>query len=306
MNKEKISKIIKLGRFKFLAGGFFLYTIGILLAILSGASFSLDLYIFGYAIFLSAHIGMNYSNVYFDIESDKFNKPTSISGGSKILIENPELIRICLGLFLVLMIISISLAAIFIYVYNYSIWFFLLVLFGNLLGLFYAAPPLRLSYRTLGEVANVINMGLVMPGFGYWVLKGGLDIFYFIFAIGIFFYGLVFIISVEIPDMEGDKISNKKTFVVLFGRKFSYYLIIISLLVASIYYFLLSTIETLNQNINFLVVFFLSLIPLVIAIIGMLKKPFNRNTALKVSTRNVLTLSFFMVLINFYFLFIIV
>jgi len=306
MNKEKISKIIKLGRFKFLAGGFLLYTIGILLAILSGVDFSINLYIFGYAIFLPAHLGMNYSNVYFDIESDKFNIPTSISGGSKILIENPELIRICKILFVVLMILSISLAALFIYIYNYSIWFFLLVLFGNLLGLFYAAPPLRLSYRTLGEVANVINMGLVMPGFGYWILKGGLDIFYFIFAIGILFYGLVFIISVEIPDMEGDKLSNKKTFVVLIGRKLSYYLIIISLIAASFYYLVLSTITPLNQNINFLGVFFLSLIPLVVAIIGMLNKPFKRNIALKVATRNVLTLSFFMVLIIFYFLFLIV
>lgn len=306
MNKEKIKKIFELGRFKFLAGGFFLYTIGILLAILSGVNFSLELFIFGYAIFFPGHLSMNYSNVYFDIESDKFNDPTAISGGSKILIKNPDLKRICLTIFIVFMIISISLSALFIYIYNYSIWFFLLVLFGNLLGLFYAAPPLKLSYRGLGEIANVINTGLIMPGFGYWVLKGGLDIFYFIFAIGVFFYGLVFIISVEIPDLEGDKISNKKTLVVLIGRKLSYFIIIISLIAASIYYLNLSLIGLFSENINYLGVFFISLIPLIVAIIGMLNKPFKRNIALKVATRNILTLSFFMILIIIYLLFLIV
>lgn len=304
--KNTVYKIIKLGRFKFLAGGFFLYTIGILLAILSGVTFSLDLYIFGYAIFLPAHLSMNYSNVYFDIDSDKYNIPTAISGGSKILIDNPELKRICLIIFLVLMILSISLTAIFIFIYNFSIWFFLFVLFGNLLGLFYAAPPIRLSYIGLGELANVINMGLIMPGFGYWILKGALDTFYFIFAIGIFFYGFVFIISVEIPDMEGDKKSNKKTVVVLLGRKLSYYLIIISLISASIYYFILSLKGFFIENINYLNVFFISLIPLIVAIIGIINNPFKRDLALKVATRNIFTLSFFMILIIIYLLFLII
>lgn len=297
---KKLKLIIKLGRFRFLLGGFLLYSIGILLAIISGSSFSAELYIFGYSIFISAHLSMNYSNIYFDINSDKNTLTTSISGGSKILIKNPDLKKICLSISLILMIISLVLAVIFILLYSYTITFFFFVLFGTLLGFFYAAPPIKLAYRGLGEIANIINMGLIMPGFGYWVLKGEIDVFYFVFAIGVFFYGLVFIISVEIPDMEGDKISNKNTIVVKKGRKFSYIILLISLLCATIYYLILTFLKLYIEYLNYIGIFVLSLIPLIVAIEGWLKKPFERTIALKIATRNVMTLSFFMILVILY------
>jgi len=46
INIEKIRKIIELGRLRFLAGGFFLYIMGSLLAVVSGVGFSLDIFIF--------------------------------------------------------------------------------------------------------------------------------------------------------------------------------------------------------------------------------------------------------------------
>jgi len=262
----------------------------------------MELYIFGYAIFFPAHLSMNYSNIYFDIESDKNNTPTPISGGSKILIENPELKKIIMSIFIILMALSIILSLIFIIIYNYSIYFFIFVLFGNFIGLFYAAPPIRLSYRCLGEIALIITMGLIMPGFGYWVLSGGLDLFYFVFAFGLFLYGLVFIILVEIPDMDGDKKSNKNTLIVRVGRKLGYNLLIFALFFASIYYLLLAFLGIFSENINYIGIYLISLIPLIVVIKGWFNKPFKKKIATKIAVTNFFTLSFFFILIIVYLL----
>ena len=92
---NKIKLIIELGRLRFLAAGFLLYILGVLLAINSDAEFSITYFIFGYAIMLPAHLSLSYSNNYFDIEADKKSKSVSISGGTKILVKNPDLIPLC-------------------------------------------------------------------------------------------------------------------------------------------------------------------------------------------------------------------
>jgi 1,4-dihydroxy-2-naphthoate octaprenyltransferase len=47
-------------------------------------------------------------------------------------------------------------------------WYFLaMVLVGNLLANFYAAPPLRLAYRGPGEVSTMFAAGILTPGMGY-------------------------------------------------------------------------------------------------------------------------------------------
>ena len=300
INIEKIRKIIELGRLRFLAGGFFLYIMGSLLAVVSGVGFSLDIFIFGYAIMLPAHLGLSYSNNYFDIEVDKHNKPISISGGSKILIENPDLRKICLLIAIVLLSISLILTVFFILIYSFSILFFLFILFANLLGFFYAAPPFRLAYRGLGEIANMINIGFLMPGIGYWVIKGGFDLFYIVFTFAFFFYGLEFIILVEIPDKEGDKIGNKNTLIVKKGRKFGYMVILISLIFSSIYYLFLTLTGVFSNYINYFVIFLISIIPLIVAIKGGFGITFERETASKFAITNIMTLFFVLNLINIY------
>ena len=84
-------KIVKLGRPQYLVGDFLIFTMGALLAVLISAPFVLNKFLLGYVILMLAHLSVHYSNDYFDSELDKFNNPTPISGGSGILVENPEL-----------------------------------------------------------------------------------------------------------------------------------------------------------------------------------------------------------------------
>ena len=90
-NLNTVSKIIKLGRFQYLLGDFLLFTMGALLAILLNAEFVLSKFVLGYAILFTAHLSVHYSNDYYDADVDQHTSPTVISGGSGILVENPEL-----------------------------------------------------------------------------------------------------------------------------------------------------------------------------------------------------------------------
>jgi 1,4-dihydroxy-2-naphthoate octaprenyltransferase len=271
---------------------------GVLLAISSGVDFSFDLFI--YAIMLPAHLGLSYSNNYFDIDVDKHNSPTSISGGSKILNENPELRKTCLIIALFLMLISLVLSVFFIYIYNFSILFFFFILFANLLGFFYSAPPIKLAYRGFGEIANSITIGFLMPGIGYLVIKGFFDLFYFVFIFALFFYGLEFIILVEMPDMEGDKKGGKNTLIVKNGIKFGYKLILICLLVSSVYYLIISLVGIFSEYFNYSVVFLISLIPLIVALRGLFNRKFNSKNVSKFAIKNIIALLFALSLINIY------
>lgn len=83
---------------------------------------------------------------------------------------------------------------------------------------YYSAPPLKLSYRGLGEVATALS-GFILPAAGYVAICGYLDLKIVLFTIPFVIFMTSFILSVEIPDMEGDGKGHKNTFIVKNGRK---------------------------------------------------------------------------------------
>jgi len=301
MKTETIKKIIKLGRPQFLLGGLYLYSIGILLSILSGSNFILDRFFIGYLIFFPAHLGLSYSNNFFDYELDQYNNQSFISGGSKILLDNLDLRRFSKWFAIVLMIISISLSIIFTLLYKLSPIFIIFVIFSNLIAWFYSAPPLRLAYRGLGEIATMVSMGILMPGIGYWILKGGLDNFFFLFSITLMLYGIDFIITVEIPDMEGDTIGNKRTIVVKNGRKIAFRCIFLSLIGATLYLSLMYFLGLFSPFINIFPLVIFSFIPLLFSLFTLYKSPIEKTIATKYAFSNMAMLIVFMILANVYF-----
>lgn len=301
MKFETISKIIKLGRLKFLIGGFLLFSFGALLAVLSGAEFILNRFLLGYAILFMAHLSVSYSNDYFDVGVDRYSKPTAISGGSGVLLENPELRTFSKRFAIVLMSLSMILALIFTILFSYPASFPILVLFGNLLGWYYTAPPLKLGYHKLSEIVIVLTVGFMVPGIGYFVLKKEFDILFLIFVLPLMFYGLSFIISVEIPDMEGDSLGNKNTLVVRKGRKFGFTLIAFSLSLGTLYFLILGTMNLVPTIINFLLIALFSLPPLCLGILGLLRRPTDRNSATKLVSRIVSSFYLFILMVDCYF-----
>jgi len=297
-----ISKIVTLGRFQFIFGGFMFFCAGALLALLLNAEFSLTKFIMGYAALFAAHLSVSYSNDFFDVEVDKFQEPTRFSGGTGVLVANPELRKFSKNFALALIGFSVILATIATIIFQLPLSFFLLILVGNLLGWYYSAPPFKLSYRGLSEFSTVLT-GFIVPGIGYVILMGKLDLPFLIFALPLMLYELLFIINVEIPDIEADRAGGKKTLIVAHGREFGFIIGAIAALMATLIYFLMVQTNIYSSNINWVIIAIISLIPLCIGILSVIKKPINRNYAIKWVNYNILSLSIFIILINTYFIF---
>lgn len=301
-NINTVFKIIKLGRPQYLAGNFLLFTMGALLAVILGAEFFLSKFIIAYSILFTAHLSVHYSNDYFDFKVDHLTNPSAISGGSGVLIENPELKEFSKWFALLIMGISILLAAYFTFIFRYPITFFLFLLFGNLLAWFYTAPPIKLVYHRLGEVANIIAV-IIFLGTGYFALNGTLNLPFFIFAIPVIFLQIIFINSFEIPTMEGDKLGNKITWIVLKGPEFGFKLNVVCGILASLSFILIPLTGLYPPNLDFRVLVLISFISLTIGIVTLIKKPYDMESSSKFATINVALLFLMSFLIDIYFIY---
>ena len=284
----------------FVMGGFFLYSVGALFGVLTGAELEINKFVIGYTILFLGHLSVSYSNDYFDFDADKLGERTNVSGGSGILQIDPSLRQTSKFLAISLIVISIILGFIFTINYKFSLLFLGYVVFGNLLGWFYTAPPIRLSYRGLGEISTMLAIGFVVPGMGYYVMKGAIDMNYLLFTIPLLMYGIYFILSVEMPDMETDTLSGKKGFVTKNGRKLSLKIIFLAALFATMIYIVFQITNLFELNVNFIIVSGISLIPLLFGSIGLNKN--SRAKSVKIAFNNLNALILFAFLTNIYFL----
>jgi 1,4-dihydroxy-2-naphthoate octaprenyltransferase len=271
-----------------------------MLAMLTGAEFTLDRFLFGYAVLATGHLSLSYSNNYFDLVADREGNPTAISGGTKLLIEHPELRQATHRFSLLLIAASLSLAVGFILVYRYSPLFVVFVAGGNALGWYYTAPPVRLAYIGYGELATMVAYGFVMPGMGFLTLSPQFEPLFFLFAIPLLLYGLHFILTVELPDMEGDCRAGKKTFIVRYGRQVGMWTSGILLMVGTVYFALSSLLVPVSESIDLGVIALISLIPL-----GMISAPIIRReqiaiAATKISIVNMIGIVAFLLILNLY------
>jgi len=256
-NTETIREIIRLGRLPFLGAGFILYATGAVLAAIETGHISAEQFIAGYLIVMPAHLSVSYSNDYYDFDLDRPDSSTKYSGGSGVLQRHPELRSFAWRFAVFLIAASITLSIIYTITFrNPSV--LLLTVSGSLLGWFYSAPPLRLSYRGLGEPATAIT-GFIFPAMGYSVMAGGPDIRILLFSVPIMLLQLVFIINVEIPDLREDLLGGKMTLPVHLGVRDSRRIMILASATATVMLALLSLSESFSPGINFLVIAALSL-----------------------------------------------
>jgi 1,4-dihydroxy-2-naphthoate octaprenyltransferase len=218
MTVRTIPLLIRMGRLPFLAGGFLLFSLGALAAVSRGAPPESAVFWAGYAAFGLVHLSVSYSNEYFDRMSDRAGVRTMISGGSGVLVAHPELAPAALNIAIALTALALALAAGLAVLGTVPAAFAGMVFLGALLGWCYSAPPLRLVARGLGEASTAVTLGALIPAAGYLVMAGPPDPVLLPLLFPLLCYGMVFILSVELPDMEGDRVSGKQTFVVRHGR----------------------------------------------------------------------------------------
>ncbi len=300
-----MAKLLRIGRPQFLIPVLALFVFGALFAVRLGASFSLTRLLLGYLVILPAQLSVHYGNEYFDVAVDKPGGATLFSGGSGVLLKHPELRTPVKWIAIALIVCSLGMGFLFLQVFAVPFWMFGFVVIGNLVGWCYSAPPFRLSDRGLGELAYTLSGGLLVPGMGYLAMKGTLDLAGAAPLIPLLLYGLASILSVEIPDMEADRLGNKQTWVARRGRGFGFTLVGVCLLAATGYFFISPWKSPWQIPADFHILGLLSLLPLSVGMFGMIKKPLRREPATKFAILTVLSLAFFSILADGYLAFLI-
>jgi len=292
----KIKLILRLARLHFLVLGFLLYLLGYLIAIQAGTQYNLTKFLFGYIVFGTSHLSVSFSNNYFDQQADKNSYQTPFSGGSKVLDKYPELQKTTLNIAIALLLTSLITNIIFTIAYNYTLLFTIFVVTGGLLGYFYSANPIKLSYRGLGEIATMLGVGLFMTGMGYFVAQGQLNNNFFIFAIPLTIYGLFFIITVELPDKKSDNLANKKTLVAKYGEKTAKQIAFLATLTATIYFIMMATLKIAYSTIDWAPFTTFSILPLFASLISIIKDRNNQESLTKQVMLNITSLTLFVTL----------
>lgn len=285
--------LLRVARFQFVIFALLLFLFGALWAVLLGAPFSPLRLLLGYLIMLPAQLSVHFSNDYFDSGSDRLGGSTLVSGGAGVLQEHPEVREPARWIAIVLILLSLAMGIVFIRMYSLSLSVMAFVLLGNLIGWIYSAPPLRLSARGLGEIASTFVIGILIPGMGYLVMRGTLDLDGIYFIIPLTLYGLVLILTVAIPDMEDDRLANKMTWVARWGRGFAFRAIGWLLIAASSYFFLLPVLSGKQLPLDPFILGLFSLLPVRMGAPGMMKPPLEREPSVRIATHIIIAMVIF-------------
>ncbi len=267
---DRVINIVKLGR---LIGhaAFLVYVLGALFAVVVGASFDVVKFIIGYVILFISILAAIYTNNYNDVEIDRYSRHTFFSGGSSILIDHPELINTTRYVATTLYGISILLSFVFVILFSYPLALFLYVLFGVFLGWCYTSPPLKLVYRGFGEFITMIGAGFLIPGFGYFIVRGTIDAPFVLFSIPLMLFGLSISLYLELPDKNADSTGQKRTFVVRRGEHLGFFLGLLSVFLVICCFVIFAIVPLLVVPLNFWLIALFCVLPIIVSGWGLMK-----------------------------------
>ena len=218
---EKITSWIKLMRLEFYSMPFVVYSLGALIFYKFNNFFLLKNYLVGYLIIFIIELGTVMINEYYDFEGDKLNKNVGrFTGGSRMLVENKISLREIKISFIFVILLFLILSLYLLKITFFSNQVLLLLILGFILGISYTAPPLKFSYRGLGEIDVGLIHGFYVIICGYVFQKGIFDmVTILLLAIPIFFSSLAGVSLASIPDLACDRLVSKKTLASLLGYK---------------------------------------------------------------------------------------
>jgi 1,4-dihydroxy-2-naphthoate polyprenyltransferase len=218
--KIKTGSWIKAIRLQFYPMTFIAYTTGAMAAKAMGFGFDSVTFWLGYLWLFFLEVATVLSNEYFDYRSDISNKFFGpFTGGSRVLVEKKlgfSEVRAGIGITLLF-----SIAALFLLFSikgNFSMQNLVVCAIVFVITLGYTIPPLKLSWRGLGELTVGFTHSAVVIICGYIFQGGGLtDKFPWWISLPLFLSVLPSIILAGIPDYEADKSSGKGTLAVRLG-----------------------------------------------------------------------------------------
>ncbi len=179
--------------------------------------------------------GVNTANDYFDSLSgnDETNRNFSPFNGGSRVIQEGLVSRRTVGLISLISFVIATGIGLVIWLLTPGNWILYLGLFGLVTGAIYAAPPLKLGYRGLGELIVALDVALLPVLGGYYVQVGSFhpSAFYAGIAAAFLILGVIWVN--QIPDIEADAAVGKRTLVVRLGARRSRSIFVV--IIAAVY-----------------------------------------------------------------------
>ena len=169
----------------------------------------------------AVQLGLNVANDVFDTQSgaDDFNvNPTPYSGGSRVIQYGLVSFR-AMALLAAALVAAGAAIGLVLLAARGSAALLLIGLVGLVVGIAYTAPPLRLAYHGLGELAVGFGFGPLMLLGAYVVQTGGAISASAVWAsLPVAILVALILYVNEIPDRPADAAAGKRTLPVRFGR----------------------------------------------------------------------------------------
>jgi len=234
---RKLFPWIKAIRLQFYPMTWVAYAVGAFIARHIGYDFTWLTFWLGYLLIFLIELATVYLNEIFDYQTDAINKAYGpFNGGSRVLVNGEIGIKkMKKAVTLVILAIPVVFALLNFFspaaiAHNLLLSTALLILaFG------YTVPPLKLSYRSLGEVTVGLTHSLLVILCGF-IFQGGnyTEPFPWLVSIPLFFSIIPSITLSGIPDHEADQLAGKHSLSVHFGKNKAAYVGIVCTVLALI------------------------------------------------------------------------
>ncbi|UCG01453.1 MAG: 1,4-dihydroxy-2-naphthoate octaprenyltransferase [Candidatus Heimdallarchaeota archaeon] len=185
---------------------------------------------------VAIHAGTNLINDYFDQPTDDLNQNFSpFNGGSRMIQNNVLVPRQILIASVICYLVGVV-TALFIIIYTGGFLLLLFLAIAVLLGLFYTALPVQLSYRGLGEIAVFVGFGPLGVLSAFFIQLGYINWGLCLMAsIPIAFLIAMVLFLNEFQDREADQEAGKKTLVVVLGKSSGIKIYLTGMIIAYIF-----------------------------------------------------------------------
>ena len=247
----KLRAWLKALRLQFYPMTWLAYSLGALGAA-SASGIDATLFWLGYACLFFGEAATVFTNEWFDYESDRRNRFFGpFNGGSRVLVEGDLSFRELRTGILVALAIAVLSAGLLLDRVDETFPAAILLSILFVLGLGYTAPPLKLSWRGLGELNVGFTHSLAVILCGY-VFQGGAwsDAFPWLVGVPLMISVLPAITLSGVPDWEADGQAGKRTLPVRLGLARTRWLTIAMVLAAPIAVLLLKDLPALRGTLD--------------------------------------------------------